>query len=342
MTDVVQLLALLGIGVAVALAAALLLGGQQTRAPAPEQRLQELVRRGTVELTSRRLPGAPDDPDAPVKPAKAPVNGAGLRAALAGAVENALKGGSFANRLDGRLRKAGSRLQVGEFVTTQISLALGLLVVTLVLLSHNLILLLAAAGVGYYIPLFFLGRQTKQRLKLLEGQLADALSIVANSLRSGYSLLQAMEVVSREMPDPIAKEFAQVLKETRVNIPLEDALMALQARVDSQDFALVITAVLIQRQVGGNLSEVLEKISTTIRDRLQLLGQIRTLTAQGRGSGWIVSLLPFGLGLALQGLNPEYMAPMFHHPVGMGLLGLAGVMQFIGIFVIQKLVSMEV
>lgn len=329
---------LVGVGLLVALATHLLFS-LEAAAVRPEQRLQDLVRRGAQPLVSRSLPGTPDDPAAPAAQRR---KGSQLTRAVSAVMQEALQGRNFAKRMDDRLRRSGVKLQVGEFVTIQMTLAVGLVAVGMLLLGPDVLVLCVGLAAGRWLPEMWLSRQRKTRLRLMDGQLADAMSLLANSLRSGYSFLQAMEVISREMPEPICKEFGQVLRETRVNIPLEEALQNLQQRVDSNDLALVITAVLIQRQVGGNLAEVLDKISETIRDRIKLLGEVRTLTSMGRMSGWIVSLLPIVLGLAIYALNPDYLRPMLTSPLGWVMLAIAGGMQGTGILVIQSMVKMEV
>lgn len=320
-----------------ALAAGLLLNLRSPEADPVEARLQELEAR-------RRLmaAGAPAVPPAP--PAG---GGAGEGApkekgwkALLGAVDARLEARQFSRRLQERIRRAGLKLLPTEFLFFQVCAAA--LAITLS------ILLLGGAGwwlfglLGFLLPYWYLGHREAARLKQFEGQLPDALGLIANSLRSGYSFLQAMDVVSREMPEPISKELAQVLRENKVGIPLEEALLGLGRRVNSPDLDLVITAVLIQRQVGGNLAEVVEKIALTIKERMRLLGQVRALTAQGRMSGWIVSLLPVALGLIFHFINPEYMQPLFAHPLGWGMLVAGAAMQVTGMAVIHKMVQMEV
>lgn len=298
-----------------------------------ERRLRELEARRRV-LAAAPAAAAGGEPD----PAGADRPG-GLKALL-GQVDARLEAQAFGRRLQDRLRRAGLKLLPTEFLFFQVCAA-GLAMTLGATLAGG-----AAWWVwglaGFLLPLWWLGRRETARLKQFEGQLPDALGLIANSLRSGYSFLQALDVVSREMPEPLGREFAQVLRENKVGIPLEDALAGLSRRVNSPDLDLVITAVLIQRQVGGNLAEIVEKIGQTIRNRLQLLGQVRALTAQGRLSGWIVSALPVGLGLILHGVNPDYLQPLFRHPLGWMMLGVGVVMQAVGILVINKMVQMEV
>jgi tight adherence protein B len=196
-----------------------------------------------------------------------------------------------------------------------------------------------AAGMA---PRVAASRRAARRLADFNAQLPEALGILANSLRAGHAFLQAVEAVGQEMPDPIGLEFRQVIREVRVNLAVEDALGNLLSRVHSQDLDLMVTAVLIQRQVGGNLAGILDQIGETIRDRVRLQGEVRALTAQGRLSGWIVGLLPVGLGVVLGVTNPSYMAGLVDNPVGRLMVVAACVMQIVGALIIRRLVRLEV
>ncbi|HYG58652.1 MAG TPA: type II secretion system F family protein [Symbiobacteriaceae bacterium] len=308
----------------------------QGRRESAQQRLKRLVqqRKDLESFVTRDLPGDPLDPDP-----EAEKHRMNAKDALVGIVEKATTGRNFSNKLGTRLQRADWKWRPAEFMVAQ-GLAAGVGIGIAIVVSPGLWWFFGIAG--WVTPHFLLGRSEKARLKAFSGQLPDALSIIANALRSGYSFLQAMDVVSREMPDPIAKEFNLVLRETRVNIPVDDALLNLVGRIKSPDLDLVVTAVSIQRQVGGNLSEVLDKISGTIKERIRLHGEIRTLTTQGRFSGWIVSLLPAGLAVMFQMVSPGYLTPLWTHPVGWFLLFLGIVMQSIGIFMIRNMVNLEV
>ena len=179
-------------------------------------------------------------------------------------------------------------------------------------------------------------------MKLFNRQLGDALIIIANSLRTGYSFMQAMDMVAREMKPPISSEFSRTVKEMNLGTTTEIALGNMAKRIDSEDLDLVFTAVLIQRQVGGNLSEVLDNIARTIRERVRIRGEIRTLTAQGRMSGLIVGLLPVAMGFVIYLLNPEYIRVLFSHPIGRLMLIAATVSQVIGIILIRRIVDIEI
>ncbi len=182
----------------------------------------------------------------------------------------------------------------------------------------------------------------KKRIKLLNNQLGDAIMLLSSSLKAGYSFFQAVDTVTKEMSGPISEEFVIMQKEVNLGVSTEKALENLVQRVGSDDLEMVITAVLIQRQVGGNLSEVLDNISTTIRDRIKIKGEVRTITAQGRVSGLVLSLLPIVLGVLVYMINPSHMQVLFTNPFGIILLVYSGIMELIGIFIIRKIVRVEV
>jgi tight adherence protein B len=326
------------IALALYLIMSLMEAGQRESA---QQRLKRLVqqRKDLESFVTKDLPGNPLNPDPEAQTAAAAPKGRSAKDALVGMVEQATRGRGFSNKLQVRLQRADWKWKAAEFMMGQwlaAGIGLGLALIASPSMWWFFMIL------GWVAPHLLLGRSEKARLKAFDQQLPDALSIVANALRSGYSFLQAMDVVSREMPDPIAKEFNQMLRETRVNIPLDEALANMVDRVKSKDLDLVVTAVLIQRQVGGNLSEVLDKIAGTIKERIRLQGEIRTLTTQGRFSGWIVSLLPICLAVLFQIVQPGYLKPLFSDPMGWVMLMIGVVMQGIGIFMIRNMVNLEV
>lgn len=254
-------------------------------------------------------------------------------------VSERLAGEGFGNRLAQRLRRADLRLQVAEFIL--LALGLGLAGMLFGWLFDRIMFGVMMAAIGVLAPFLYLNMRTGKRRKTLEGQLGDSLVLIANSLRSGYSFLQAMDVVAREMPPPIGKEFEMVLRETRINIPVEDALQNLVRRVGSDDLDLAITAMLVQRQVGGNMAEVMDTIATTIRDRAKLKGEVSALTATGRMSGYVVAGVPVGLVLLVSAINPEFMRPLFTHPIGWAAMAVAGCMQLTGAFIISRMTNVK-
>lgn len=253
-----------------------------------------------------------------------------------------LPGTKLARGLELELQKADIPLKGAEFLTINILTCL-LPLIGISFINGGFSALALVGGLsGALLPrLYLLGRQ-RSRLARFNAQIADALVLTANSLKAGYSFLQAMEITAREMQPPISTEFARALKEMNLGMPTEEALEAAAKRIGSDDFDLVVTAVIIQRQVGGNLARILENIAETIRERVRIKGEIKTLTAQGRISGLIITLLPVGIGLFILAVNPGYLQTLFIHPLGKLMLGLGFAGQIFGMLVIRKIVDIEV
>lgn len=201
---------------------------------------------------------------------------------------------------------------------------------------------LVASIAASMLPFLLVRMARTRRLAAFNAQIGDALAIMANSLRSGFSFLQSMDMVRRELPDPIRKEFSRAFREINLGTPVEEALQNLVSRVNSEDMELVVTAVLIQRQVGGNLAEILDNIGNTIRERIRIKGEIKTITAQGRISGLIIGLLPIILAAVMFILNPEYIMTLFTSEIGKLLLLAAIFGELLGILLIKKIVNIEV
>ncbi len=182
----------------------------------------------------------------------------------------------------------------------------------------------------------------KKRLKLFSGQLGDALTLFSNSLRAGFSFLQAVNSVAREMPDPVAKEFTKLMKEMSLGLSVEKALSNLLIRVPSDDLELLILAILIQKEVGGNLAEIIDTIAATIRERVTIQLEIKALTAQGKMSGIVIGLLPLFLGFAMFAINPPYVTILFTESIGQIMIAFGIINMMIGIFIINKIVKIEV
>jgi tight adherence protein B len=195
---------------------------------------------------------------------------------------------------------------------------------------------------GYLMPGQMLKVYLKKRLRNAEDQLVDFLNFTANAMRAGHSFLQALELSGKELPDPLGFELRRSLREISLGVSVEEALQRLSTRLPSADLDLIVTAVLIQRQVGGDLAGIMDSIASTIRGRQHIKAQVRTLTAQGRLSGWVISGLPFALLLVMNVLNGEYVSLLWKHPVGLALL-IAGICsQMMGIFFINKIIQIEV
>ena len=210
------------------------------------------------------------------------------------------------------------------------------------LITMNVLTGLMAAIASSLLPFLFVRTAHARRVTKLNAQIGDALSIMSNSLRSGFSFLQAMDMVRRELPDPISKEFSRTFREINLGTSTEEALQNLVHRVNSEDMELIVTAVMIQRQVGGNLAEVLDNIGKTIRERIRIKGEIKTLTAQGRISGIIIGFLPVVLAVIMSALNPEYIMTLFTSEVGRLMLLAAIGGELLGILLIKRIVNIQV
>jgi tight adherence protein B len=246
----------------------------------------------------------------------------------------------FTMRVQRDLARANLKLKVSEYYYIRIGIALGLGLVLGVLrdpLSGVIGLVL-----GYMLPRFYVGRRIGGRLGAFNKQLADTITLLSNSLRAGSSFLQSIELVSRETPAPMGEEMGRVVREVNLGLGMEEALSNLVRRIRSDDLDLMVTAIGVQQQVGGNLAEILDTIAFTIRERVRIKGEINTLTAQGRMSGYLVAFLPIGIAVTLNFINPAFMQPLFTQLLGQILLGVGGVMMLIGFFMIQKIVNIKV
>ncbi|MCL6477977.1 MAG: type II secretion system F family protein [Peptococcaceae bacterium] len=252
---------------------------------------------------------------------------------------------SLFNRLarvvDKNLTGADIPLKSEEYIvlTAGLSLLAGILTaLALASVYHGA----AAVALGALLSTFWVKLSKARRLNKFNSLIGDSLVIMSNALRSGFSFLQAMDMVRKEMPDPIAKEFSRTFQEMNLGTPTEEALENLNKRVGSEDLELVITAVLIQRQVGGNLAEILDNIAGTIRERVRIQGEIKTLTAQGRISGIIIGVLPLLLAAALSAISPQYLKPLATDPLGRGMLATALALELLGILIIRKIINIKV
>ncbi len=198
------------------------------------------------------------------------------------------------------------------------------------------------AFVGAKLPGWMLTMHIKRRNRSIDEQLVDFLSLTANAMRAGHSFLQALELSAREMPEPIGVELKRCIREVGLGLTVEETLVRFVERVPSSDIDLMVTAVMIQRQVGGDLASIMDNIATTIRERQRIKAEVRTLTAQGRLSGWIISLMPFGLALILNAMNPEYMSALWTNPIGVAMLLMGGFSLTLGVFFISKIVQIDV
>lgn len=243
-----------------------------------------------------------------------------------------------------QLARADLKLTVGEYFGLHIVSVAGMAFISLFLLfPMQAVPAIIAAGAGFFLPRLYVARKQAQRLKKFELQMPDMLGMWVNSLRAGYSVLQSLEAIAREMPDPTSTEIQRVVREVQLGIPLEQALDHMLERMPSAELDLCFTAVNIQREVGGNLAEILEVIGHTIRERIKLFGEIRVLTAQGRITGWLISGLPIFLGIVLFLINPRYMSNLFSNPgCGWPMLAVGAFMIVAGMAAIQRIVSIDI
>lgn len=212
----------------------------------------------------------------------------------------------------------------------------------LYLASRNMFMLLLGILCGLLGSLVYLNIKKKQRTARINHQLVDTITLISNGLKAGYSFLQAAEMVSRDMRPPMATEFKRLIRQMHMGMTAEEALKKLNERVESPDMDLLITAILIQRQIGGNLAEVLDKITETIQGRIRLKRDISTKTAQGRVSGLVLMLISPCLGFVIYFINPGFMNGLFTSAVGLLLVGAAVILQLIGVYFLVKITRIEV
>ncbi|MBK9927147.1 MAG: type II secretion system F family protein [Anaerolineales bacterium] len=221
-------------------------------------------------------------------------------------MERRVANSSRGDQVARELARADLKIKVSEYYAL-IFISMSALAIVAFLIQGSWPASIIGAIGGFFAPRFYVKRQQVVRLQKFNDQLGDMLNLMVNGLRAGYSTMQAMEAVSRELPAPISDEFRRVVQEMQIGITMEKALDNLLRRIPSDDLDFVITAMNVQREVGGNLAEILDTITFTIRERVRIKGEIRVMTANVRASGAILSLIPFGLGLALYFLSPEYI-----------------------------------
>jgi len=244
------------------------------------------------------------------------------------------------NQLQELLRQADLKIVVNNFIITSLILGFssGLI---LFLLTKSIFVTYVGLAFFTAAPLMYALRRRRRRFKLFLEQLPDALELMVRSLQAGHSFSSALQMVATEMPDPVAREFGKAYEEQNLGLSIKIALENLIERVPILDLKLCVTAVLIQREVGGNLSEVMQNISHTIRERFRIQGEIRVKSAQARLSGYIVSALPFVLFFWINAVNPDYMNSLYEHPKGMYILGAGVAMQVLGWLIIRRVVKIE-
>jgi len=252
---------------------------------------------------------------------------------------------SFGEHVARELARADLKFKAGEYIALYVISIVGFALVAYFLGGRILFSALIGAVMGAFLPRLYVKRQQTKRLQRFNDQLPDMLNLVVNGLRAGFSTMQAMESVSKEMPPPISDEFRRVVQEMQLGIPMERALENLLRRIPSEDLDFVITAINIQREVGGNLAEILDIISYTVRERIRIKGEIRVMTSSVMSSGRIMSLMPVALLVLLWFVNRPYMMLFFapeNRVCGIIALGIAGLLIIIGYFIMTKIASIEV
>lgn len=263
------------------------------------------------------------------------------RRTMAVELDQILRRRGFGRRIAKDLAMADLQLRVSEFVSLCLLAAVFGALLGLVLFNLPVLALLSAV-VGYFLPGLSVKRRQSARLKAFNDQLADAMRLLVSSLRSGYSMLQSMDVVASELPEPIGKEFSRAVREVTLGLSQEQALNNMLERVPSDDLDMMVTAVNVQHEVGGNLAEILDTIGDTISERVRITGEIRVLTAQQVLTGYLLSFLPFAVTLVLFAINRPYMMQLFQDPCGLSIAGVALLMIGIGYMIIRKIVSIKV
>lgn len=251
---------------------------------------------------------------------------------------------SFGDRIARNLARADLKFKVGEYFAL-IAASIFVLGIFAWFIGNRYPISGVLGGVaGAFIPGLYVKQKQKQRLQKFQDQLADMLNLMVNGMRAGYSTMQAMESISKELPPPICDEFRRVVQEMQIGIPMETALDNLLRRIPSPDLDFVITAINVQREVGGNLSEILDSISFTIRERVRIKGEIRVMTSQVRASGAVLSLIPIGLACILWFLSPEYIIHMTDGGTWCTVAIVVIVLGLIAIsyFIMQKIADIEV
>ncbi|MGG2025720.1 type II secretion system F family protein [Gottfriedia sp. S16(2024)] len=257
------------------------------------------------------------------------------------AISKTFYGVRFVQKYEKKLQEAGSKLKPEEFFALRIVAAIGSGLFAL-LIELSIFLVILAMIVGFVLPSYNMERKRNKRLNQISSQLIETLGMMANSMRSGFSFMQAIQLAGKEMPDPLGPEFERVVREVGLGVSFEKAFHDLVDRLPNKELEVVIQAILAQRTSGGNLAELMETMEDTIRGRIRILEELKTLTAQGRMSAWVITLLPVGLAFYLYFFSADYFRPMLHHPLGIVMIFAASNSCLIGWLIIQKIIKIEV
>ncbi|RME49115.1 MAG: secretion system protein [Chloroflexi bacterium] len=256
-------------------------------------------------------------------------------------LDEAISRRDFSDDLARELLQADLKITVAEYILIRAAVVLVAFLVG-VMVTRNPIVGVVLGGAGFFLPRLYIRYRRHKRLQAFDSQLEDVLTLLVGALRAGHSFLQALNVVVEEIPPPAADEFRRVVREVGLGLSLREALQNLVRRIESDDLDLIVTAVSIQQEVGGDLAEILDTISETIRERVRILGEIRVLTTRQKQTGYILAGLPVILGIIIYFLNPEYILPLFQRGPILAIPGFAAFMEVIGFMVIRKIVDIEV
>ncbi|MCA0172565.1 type II secretion system F family protein [Bacillus sp. RAR_GA_16] len=260
---------------------------------------------------------------------------------MIGSFAKAFAGMRFSQKTQAYLIQAGSLLKPEEFFVIRLLSAL-----TFTGLVYGIgfpwYALLPTLLIGFMIPSVYMRTKAQKRIKLMSYQLVEALGTMSNSMRAGFSFLQTMQLIGKEMPDPIGTEFDRAVREIGMGVPMEEVFQSLLKRLPNKELEVVVQAILAQRKSGGNLAQLMDTIEDTIRGRIRILEELKTLTAQGKLSSWIITALPVVMGIYLYFVSPDYLEPMLTTPLGLFLLGAGVISLLIGWFFIQRIVRIEV
>jgi tight adherence protein B len=253
----------------------------------------------------------------------------------------ALKQLAVARRTELLLYRAGVGMRVATFFLLIGACAMGSYLIAYIIFA-KLLHAIVFAVLGGFLPIFVMMQKKSARMRAFAEEFPDTLDLLVSALRAGISFSGALQIVADESPEPVRSEFAIVVEEQALGLDLREALTNMANRIDSLDLKFFVTAVILQRDTGGNLTEVLENTGRLIRDRFRILGDIMTFTAQGRLTGIILTCLPLGLGLFMAMVAPDYFHKMWDHPNGRAILGFAALMQLLGSLAIRKIVDIKV
>jgi tight adherence protein B len=249
-------------------------------------------------------------------------------------------GSGYSERVQMSLERAGMNLRPGEFLLIRIAMA-AVPTAIIALLGQVWLMPVTLIG-GYFLPRWYVSRKWKKRINHIDSQLVEALQLMSNALKAGFGMMQAIDAVATQVGGPLGEELRTLQRDTAVGLNPDEALAALSKRCQSYDLDIVTTAITIQRAVGGNLAEILDQVGETMRERERIQGEIKALTSQQRMTGYIIALLPIFIGGLFYLINADYMNPLVNSLGGRVLVGAAAFMEVVGMFIIKRIVDIDV